>query len=1283
MKSDHARLTDIEAENKKLMEQHQASKSELVKIQFEHQQLNKSVERLKANTNKLVDVQLQNDELNAQHLQLQQTIENLKSSCEKNEKLDTENNELRTECARIKKSLEALKIKYRKVEKSEEENSSLRVENHKLNKALETLKNSATRLLDLEQEKEELINQNKQLLKSLETTKENCLKLEQVEIDMITVTNENQRLHKSLENTNKRVEKVTRENQEFESENQKLQKTVETLKVATRRYNDLEREITDLEAVNDKLSRGNRSFEKESSRLKQAIEVKDCTIDDLTSQISSISRENKKFQKELDSNFHSAQRLKDLEKENKEMMQHSTVDKKTLVILREDLVNEKIRSQQLQNKLEKLHCELQKIGINKDKLCNAEQEADQNRYKMLENLLEDTLKNSLEIKDEKIKSLENKVKELQEKGMELKSKLTKSNCQCDNFKVKYEELVAIQQQQSHMQNDVINSSLNDQLVELKEQILDLEKTNFSLKDENKVTNQHLCSWKENTSGLQNQLISVQKHCSSIGDHNTQLQSQCAKLQVENTTLHSQNQSLNSQISTLQSQCLLVENQLQQTSSFKEELQAAHDALVSDHEALQKLHEQLTVDYESLASDFSQLKTTSKTIKFENKAIKEKIQALLVNQEEFMTMKQNLEVEKLSFKTDCKSLINLRAEHHSLKDDFVVLHGKAEKIRNEYKTLQSEYKTIKTENNSLILKNTELQGDLAEYRAQANSLDIQLIEMTKRCDILIDVNNSLKDDRKALIYDSSKLLSRYDELLVKYMSDKDTFHEGKKRWDDDVNSLHRQKEILEQKIMDMYRKMSNSPKRKGFGANLVKKVRKAGTELISRVPRGGRSQERLNQDMTSSMIVDNLENTDNSSTTTTDGSVSDPQLANNSPTDSVDLDDLSTDGNEVVEEIRKRRRNKPHLSSLYCVRNVRKSLPPNSSTFTHFEKPQSRGSYSSEDICGLMTNSEMSQPDGDGDTTVETTLLSKSNNINSIEQTPPAAIAADNLSLPGSRKAVYYTSTDGLSRHKAENKMDDDSDKIPTRDVGPGISQVPVVSSDAINNKVILNSPQHESKANAVEKNKNKDVANNKLLNNQRLSFSMPPTSPQQRYTSMINIPISAANSPNVTNPFPLPRKTSTPTVNSVQKLSNTTHPLVSSMQRKNSNSSSSSSSEVFPNVKSLNNGEIQRSKGSPVKTNESSTPSNARRNNIILTTTSSPSSSKPELPRNNSTSIQMPTTPVNNQQLQKDNCTNADNNANETVNNQDEDANKSVDNTNEGTKEKRTDNSIWYEYGCV
>ena len=58
------------------------------------------------------------------------------------------------------------------------------------------------------------------------------------------------------------------------------------------------------------------------------------------------------------------------------------MDRKTLSTLREDLVNEKIRSQQLNNELEKLSQELERVGLNREKLVAASQSED-DRYKLM------------------------------------------------------------------------------------------------------------------------------------------------------------------------------------------------------------------------------------------------------------------------------------------------------------------------------------------------------------------------------------------------------------------------------------------------------------------------------------------------------------------------------------------------------------------------------------------------------------------------------------------------------------------------------------------------------------------------------------------------------------------------------------------------------------------------------------------------------------------------------------------------------------------------------------
>ena len=64
-----------------------------------------------------------------------------------------------------------------------------------------------------------------------------------------------------------------------------------------------------------------------------------------------------------------------------------------------------------------------------------------------------------------------------------------------------------------------------------------------------------------------------------------------------------------------------------------------------------------------------------------------------------------------------------------------------------------------------------------------------------------------------------LLSQYHELLTQTMDDKEHFHEEEKYFTDRMNNLSRQKEKLEEKIMEQYKKMDNSTPKKYVGSML--------------------------------------------------------------------------------------------------------------------------------------------------------------------------------------------------------------------------------------------------------------------------------------------------------------------------------------------------------------------------------------------------------------------------------------------------------------------------------
>ncbi|KAK6996207.1 hypothetical protein SK128_020759, partial [Halocaridina rubra] len=172
-------------------------------------------------------------------------------------------------------------------------------------------------------------------------------------------------------------------------------------------------------------------------------------------------------------------------------------------------------------------------------------------------------------------------------------------------------------------------------------------------------------------------------------------------------------------------------------------------------------------------------------------------------------------------------------------------------------------------------------------------------------------------------------------------------------------------------------------RKGFGSNLVRRVRKAGTELINKVPRSGRSRSRGRDEGGESPDSSSLGSSSHANDSLDSGSETRRSSPNLPPSPSHDGEDIRMERNGQTPD------------------HFRKSLPPALNDI--FASQVLRGSVSSEDVGSLRS----------GD-------VSDSHQEDSLS-TVTAGSGAGELSRAGSRRPVYLT---------------EDSDSIPTRDVGP-------------------------------------------------------------------------------------------------------------------------------------------------------------------------------------------------------------------------------------------------------
>uniref|UniRef100_A0A670I3Q7 Coiled-coil domain containing 88A n=1 Tax=Podarcis muralis TaxID=64176 RepID=A0A670I3Q7_PODMU len=733
--SAEARVKDIEKENKILHESIKETSSKLNKIEFEKKQLKKELEHYKEKGERADELEKEVQHLEKENELLQKKITNLKITCEKIDSLEQENSSLDTENRKLKKALDSLKNLSFQLESLEKENTQLDEENLELRRTVETLKSTNIKMAQLELENKELESEKGQLQKSLDLMKTSFKKTERLEVSYQGLDTENQRLQKALENTNKKIQHLESELQDLETENQTLQKNLEELKISSKRLEKLEKENKLLEQETSQLEKDKKQLEKENKRLRQQADIKDSTLEENNVKIGDLEKENKSLVKEIGICKEASIRLKEIEKENKELVKRATIDKKTLVTLREDLVNEKLKTQQMNNDLEKLTHELEKIGLNKERLLHDEQSSDDSKYKLLESRLESTLKKSLEIKEEKIAALEARLEESTNLNQQLRQELK-------TVKKNYEALKQRQEEEKMVQNC---SSKTD------EESLSVNKW----ERESQETTRELLKVKD-------RLIEVERNVenSAINSQSTSLMNQNAQLLIQQSTLENENESIIKE---------------------REDLRSLYDSLIKDHEKLEQLHERQATEYESLISKHGNLKSAHKNL--------EKM------------LQQNKKHETVA------------AEYKKLCEENDRLNHTYTQLLKENEILQMDHKNLKTLLNSSKLEQTRLEAEFSKLKEQYQQLDITYTKLNNQCELLSQLKGNLEEENRHLLDQIQTLMLQNRTLLEQNMESKDLFHVEQRQYIDKLNELRRQKEKLEEKIMDQYKFYEPSPPRR--------------------------------------------------------------------------------------------------------------------------------------------------------------------------------------------------------------------------------------------------------------------------------------------------------------------------------------------------------------------------------------------------------------------------------------------------------------------------------------
>lgn len=663
----------------------------------------------------------------------------------------------------------------------------LELENKRLLSTIDSLREhslleSSDKVLELEKEK-------KRLTLKCEQLQENCNRLKQQNSELEEVfknaLEENRKLQDSLDNQKSFIDRqaIDRDSeknklQDFERHLESLTKDKQRIQMLCdsiqRRADDLEktldartkelntvkpeaekvtRFIIQTEELKTKLTYSEKethNLQREVTKLREAVEEKDVTLDTITTEIELKNKEIERLTRQIEINQSLSSRLQDLEQKTQELKSSKKVDTETIQTLQKDLILEKVNFDKLRNCMDKL-------GINTSDIISKDVGVEELLEKIITNVDHETLVSEIAAKANFYKLVP---------------------CNCNNKE----------------KSDVEENITNPQIEQL---TADLAALQASL-----------------------------ENC----------QAENAKLQVNVATLNSQNGSLISQQMTLQLANSQLAAEKEEVIKQLEVLKDKQDNLLRDQVALQTLHEQLNTEYEMLLSEKEPVKAAIRDLKIENRELKEKIATYEKKVSDFELERENLKIES-------RNLTNLRAEHSKLKEDFRNLFTASDRLKNEYRNMQDEYRNIRSEVAQLKLKNTEISGEINTKSDIITSMELEISKTNQHCEMLIQMNKSLDADRRSLMDHVSQLLTQYHELLAHSLKDKQHYHEEEKMFADRVNALCRQKEKLEEKIMEHYKKLDNcTTKRRGFGASFVKRVRKAGTDLINKVP--SRSNKRI-------------------------------------------------------------------------------------------------------------------------------------------------------------------------------------------------------------------------------------------------------------------------------------------------------------------------------------------------------------------------------------------------------------------------------------------------------
>uniref|UniRef100_A0A8C2GMS4 Coiled-coil domain containing 88C n=1 Tax=Cyprinus carpio TaxID=7962 RepID=A0A8C2GMS4_CYPCA len=803
-----ARVREVETENRVLHQTISETGSKLARLEADKRQATKELDCLRERGEHCEELEREVTRLERVREQLQREAASLKIGSERAEALERENAALEQDNRRLKKLADTAQNASLRLATLKKDHQQLEEENLEQQRALETLRPAAARLAQLQQEHAELEREHEEMCRTLEELRSQAKRSERLEKNYSSLSQENQRLQQTLDNSATKIQGLEGELKQNEAEMKDLRRELEGLRQTVSWGEAVEKEKRGMEQELGQVEKEKKQLEKETRRLRQQLEVKETALEENCLRLTSMEKESTALNKELGRLKEAAGRLKELERENKDLQKQATIDKKTLATLREELVNEKLRVQQQCNELEKLSHELEKIGLNREKLLQEEHSCEDNKYKILETKIESALKKTLELREEKIQSLESRLEESSSLNQQLRTELTTV---CSHFlklqtmKAGEKNLEALKQRQEEEAWETEHRETTAELLKLKDRLIDVEKNNAALQTEKNLLKEQLKQLGSQNAQLNAQTLALQKQAASLQEHNTSLHKETAKLQVENSTLSSQSSSLMAQYGALQSQLQTLESEAESLQKQREEACAARDRVTQDHERLLAVHERQATEYEQLMTRHAGLKGNQRALEQEHRALESKSDAM-------EALEASLHRDRESLGEEIHKNTLILGENRSLREEVDRLTQTHMQLRQEYDSLQLQTKELKTSLNESQLELNRWQARYDQLKEQHQGLDISMTKLDNHCELLTRLKGNLEEENHHLLSQIQMLSQQNQTLLERTMESKELYHEEQKQYIDKLNSLRRQKEKLEEKIMDQYKFYDPTPKK---------------------------------------------------------------------------------------------------------------------------------------------------------------------------------------------------------------------------------------------------------------------------------------------------------------------------------------------------------------------------------------------------------------------------------------------------------------------------------------